>query len=220
MRYRTVRYYRPALAGPSRPNNAVNRGMYRLPFYSAIPLPTLPNVPQAMSGLGARPGVGSTWIPRRKKMRGLGDAGIPPGTVLQYTFTEGDLNWMGGTVSSVSALIALVQQGIASQNLSVLSSQDTSGFLSVSGTITVQAGGGGFAQAADVKSILDGVLTNLNYPPASSSISVIQTGGAPGVIPTPPPPPPPGQTFSAWMSANWPYLAGGGVALYLLKDLI
>ena len=213
MRYRT--YYRPQLSGPSRPNNAVNRGMYRLPFYSAIPLPTLPNVAQAMSGLSGPH--------RRRRMRGLGDAGIPPGTVLQYTFSEGLLNWASGTVTSIAALIALVQQALTqgNLNLSVLNSQDTSGFLSVGGTITVQAGGGGFAQAADVKSILDGVLTNLNYPPASSSISVIQTGGAPGVLPaTTPTTSPTTSTVSGWISANWVYLAVGAAGVYIAKDLL
>lgn len=211
------------LGAPSRPNNAVNRGMYQLPYYSAIPLPTLPNVAQAHQLAGVphrrRRMRGS---PRTFSMNGLGQtAAVPPGTVLQYTFSEGLLNWASGTVTSIAALIALVQQALTqgNLNLSVLNSQDTSGLFSVGGVITVQAGGGGFAQAADVKSILDGVLTNLNYPPASSSISVIQTAGAPGVLPNAAPTPTT-STVTSWLSANWPYLALGAAGVYIAKDFI
>jgi len=210
--------------GGVRPNVAVQRGLYTLPYYSSVPLPTLPQVPQPGNprGLGAhRMLMGPV---RRRHMRGLGQAaaGIPAGTVLQYTFSLGVLNWMSGTVTSISQLVALIQQYLSTGNwnVSVLNSQDTSGFLSVGGVITVQTGGGGFAQAADVKSILDGALTDLNYPPSSSSISVIQTAGAPGVLPSTATTTATTSTVGSWLSANWPYLALGAAGVYIVKDFI
>ena len=217
---------RPGNLHGIRPINPVRQGLYTLPFFSGLPLPTLPNVPQPGNprGLGAhRMLMGRV---RRRRIRGLGQttAGVPAGTILQYTASLGDINWAFGTVTSIAQLIALMQEALVAGNwnVSILSSQDTSGFLSVGMALTVQAGGGGFAQAADVKSILDGVLDNLNYPPASSSISVVQTAGAAGVLPAAVTTTTPAttSTVTSWLSANWTYLALGAAGVWIVREFV
>jgi len=207
VRYRT--YYRPQLSGPSRPNNAVNRGMYQLPYYSAIPLPTLPNVAQALSGLPRR---------RRRKMRGLGD--VPPGSTLV---------WSGGVVYTfgainLSSLVAAIAPILLAEGINVAGSNGPNAAASLIDTsplptTLVLQNSNDYSAASDIAAqVNNAIYQATGIMPSSPTISVTQApgpGGQPANV-TPAAP----ASVTDWFSQNWPWLALGAAGVYIAKDFI
>jgi hypothetical protein len=200
------------LGAPSRPNNAVNRGMYRLPYYSAIPLPTLPNVAQALAGFSGRPR-------RKRKMRGLGD--VPPGSTL---------TWSGGVVYTFGALtladlVSAIQPILAAEGISIAGSNGpnvAASFLSTSPlpTTLVLQNSNDYGAPADIAAqVNNAIYQATGNMPASPSIAVTLSPG-PGGAPANVNPPAPAQSASDWLSSNWPWLALGAAGVYIAKDFI
>jgi len=207
-------YASPVVSG-TRPNTAVERGFYALPYISALPMPQLPQIRQ--------PGRPTLRGPTRRGFRGLGQTQnfLAAGTVLTYTaqvIPTGAFTWTGsGVIANIQGdLQSTWNISVVGSNAPGISSLVASGPVQI--TITVQLGTA-YGQAADVKSIIDGEIENNGGATlVSSSISVSGTASPGNVGVTPPPQPPPDVTD--WLSQNWPLLALGAAGLLVAGPIV
>jgi len=222
-------YASPAVSG-TRPNTAVERGFYALPYISALPMPQLPQIRQ--------PGRPTLRGPSRRRLRGLGQtSGVPAGTVLVYSAQVGFVF----ETPSITSLVQQIAPLLSAENINIISQTGpgaVSGVLSPSAqaiTLTVQVTGG-FSQPSDIQSLIDSAIASVANGPIGSSIQATQapvpvgSPGTPSYVPytpyvppsnvgvTPPPQPPP--DITDWLSQNWPLLALGAAGLLVAGPIV
>jgi hypothetical protein len=177
---------------------------------------------------------------RRRRLSGLGDAGLPAGSQLVYNATW-DL-FVGVPVPFMQYGGFELSNSLASNNVVVDKEVDVSSLAKSNGFTLYVHTTGDFNSQADIKSIIDHFVYNLVGQNKNGGMPTSSIALASLAAPTPPPPgttdpsisPNPIAQFisnitggsvatsqpQSWIGQNWPWLVGGGVVFFLLREIL
>src|SRR5690348_12382518 len=151
-------------------------------------------------------------------------AGVPVGTVLQYTasFAQGFFQSVAGALQSIQPWLSANYP-----ELTIVGTTGSTSLLTASTMVLlVQVARTGFPSAGDVKSILDAAVQDTTGGLVNSSIA-IYSAVTPSVTnpyqsPSAQQPivSPAAETLSQWASNNWPLLAGGVLGIVVLGAVL
>ncbi len=171
-------------------------------------------------------GIESQRSRRMGRLGRLGDAGLPSGSQLTYTasFSVPTVSWSG---TSVSNALQAVTSSLGAYAVSVTGKTYSQNGAQVQVAMTLMTQSDRNAPS-DVQSIVDALLQQQNAQSLSSQIGVINIATTTPTSPVyvdpntgiaTPAPQSASQSFLNWAQSNWPWLAAGGAAFVLLKEL-